>query len=455
MSGEVREAEDLVVTGSAGQSRVAVVYSGQPGSADPRGEMPVLGFRDYWYPVIGVEKLRRHPVRVQLLGEQLCVFKGKSGPTVLSDICPHRGASLSGGRCNYAGTVSCPYHGWTFDERGECVAVLSEGPMSAIPGRVRVRRFPTRLIKDVVFAWMGEGEPTAPESDLPPELFDDSVVFHDATVWKANWRPALENMNDNHVRYTHRNSVQLLLRPFGKMSFDGARPIFSGGGVTLTHYTDPSLQERPYREHFAGVAGLWPKHRYRLLWSWIFTPRVTRWIWALGEGTYSTPNRLPTPYHQGSRGHVWEWNQGPHMPGMLRINGSSSLYTRWCVPIDEGSTREFYFFAVRPRTATGRLWEAAKYPLVQKLLRNRNLGFQDGVVLAQTRFDAPERFSAFDVETMAWRRLAILSARHGGRHDKIPPEVIERLNRPAFELLAEGAGAEDGTVPAQADLQLR
>jgi hypothetical protein len=54
-------------------------------------------------------------------------------------------------------------------------------------------------------------------------------------------------------------------------------------------------------------------------------------------------------------------------------------------------------------------------------------------------FSRPEHFSEFDIETMGWRTLAILSAEHGGRHDRIPAEVIERLNeRTRASLAASG-----------------
>ena len=308
----------------------------------------------------------------------------------------------------------------------------------------------------MVFAWMGEGQPTEPEDDLPPELFDESVVFHDTTIWHANWAPSLENMNDNHVRYTHRNSVLLGLRPFAKMSYDGARPIFSGGGVTLTHYTDDSLKERPYQEYFPGVEGLWPKHRYRLMWGLDLQAKLhamdldLRKRDVLGSrrcrchAVSSRQPRIPVGVEPGSshaRDAADQWFERSLHP-----------LGRSCRRIHR---REFYFYAVKPRTGLGRWWEAAKYPPLQKLLRNRNLGFQDGVVLEGTRYDTPERYSAFDVETVAWRRLAILSARHGGRHDMIPPEVIERLNRPAFELLTR-AGKESRIAAApERDLQLR
>ena len=46
MSGDTPEADDLLATEVNGQTRLSVVYSGQPGAADPRREIPVLGFRE-------------------------------------------------------------------------------------------------------------------------------------------------------------------------------------------------------------------------------------------------------------------------------------------------------------------------------------------------------------------------------------------------------------------------
>src|SRR6056297_1893720 len=116
---------------SAGLSEVKVRVVNTKGDpeTDPRNEMPELGFRDYWYPVASERKVpRKKPMRVKMLGEDLALFRGATGIAVISNWCPHRGASLAQGKYHYPGTISCPYHGWTFDEHGECKAVLSEGP---------------------------------------------------------------------------------------------------------------------------------------------------------------------------------------------------------------------------------------------------------------------------------------------------------------------------------------
>ncbi len=425
---------------------LVVVYRGGDNVEDPRKEIPVLGFRDYWYPVVPVSKIsRRGPMLVTLLGTDLCVFFGKRGPAAISDVCPHRGVRMSDGDCHYAGTVSCPYHGWTFDEDGTCVAVLSEGPNSTIAGRAHIRTYPTAVIKGVLFAWMGDGKPTRPEDDLPPELSDDSVIFTNRMQWKTNWRQAIENMNDNHVWYVHRNSVQGLMIPIPKTSYRGARGIISGSGVTLSRYTDDTIRGRPYREYFPGL-GLWPKHRYRLLWTWMFKTRLLAWIPNLSssrslEGLYEESAETP-PYHKGTPEFEREWNTGPNMPGIFRISFGDVMFTRWCVPVDEHTTRLFYLYAARPSTRRQALWlRFVKYPITFKLLHDRNLGIQDGRILEREAFDTPETFSSYDIETMTWRKLAILSSRYGGRHDLIPKEVIDRVNRIPTESAKEG-GAE-------------
>jgi hypothetical protein len=140
------------------------------------------------------------------------------------------------------------------------------------------------------------------------------------------------------------------------------------------------------------------------------------------------------------------------MPGIQRILqsewGTSFLYTRWCVPVDESTTREFYLHAIRLASPFARFMERLKFPLVNRLMYYRDFGYQDGRVIQHTRYDMPERLSPFDVETIGWRRLAILSARYGGRHDRIPPEIIARLNEPAMREARAKAAAAPSAAPS-------
>ncbi len=97
-------------------------------------DLPELGHRNYWYPIIERRRVKKRPVSVSLLGEDIVLFPGKNGKAVaLVDRCPHRGTKLSRGRILFPGTLSCGYHGWTYNEHGECVASIVEGPESRLP----------------------------------------------------------------------------------------------------------------------------------------------------------------------------------------------------------------------------------------------------------------------------------------------------------------------------------
>ena len=122
----------------------------QPSDPDDRRSLiPAKGLREYWYPALPDKAIGwKKPVGLKMLGEDLVFFRGKDGQVkALWDYCPHRGAYLSWGDCFWKGTVSCPYHGATFDGSGECVEFITEGPDSKMVGRVQAKpdRKSTRL----------------------------------------------------------------------------------------------------------------------------------------------------------------------------------------------------------------------------------------------------------------------------------------------------------------------
>ena len=51
-------------------------------SGDIRPLIPALGLRNYWYPAIAERRVsRRRPVKVSMLGEELCLFRGADTAT--------------------------------------------------------------------------------------------------------------------------------------------------------------------------------------------------------------------------------------------------------------------------------------------------------------------------------------------------------------------------------------
>ena len=64
---------------------------------------------NFWYPICTSEELNNDkPVRAELLGVRLVAFRDSAGEAhVLSDVCVHRGGSLSKGQVD-GDCVQCP-----------------------------------------------------------------------------------------------------------------------------------------------------------------------------------------------------------------------------------------------------------------------------------------------------------------------------------------------------------
>ena len=176
-------------------SVVQTVYRERAVRSDVRKLAPATGLLEYWYPAIEDRKVGNKPVGLKICNELLVFFRGKDKQVkALHNVCPHRGGSLMHGDCHFEGTISCPYHGWTYDGDGNVLAVLPEGPDSQVPGKVRQRTYPTRTLRGMVFVWMGEDEPAPIEEDVPPEFFtDEGQMLYAWEVWPVNWRVAVEN----------------------------------------------------------------------------------------------------------------------------------------------------------------------------------------------------------------------------------------------------------------------
>ncbi len=364
---------------------------------------PAAGLKEYWYPALKARSVRNKPVGLKLLGDDIVFFRGESGAVAaLANACPHRGGSLSHGHCHFKGTIACPYHGWVFNEDGECLAVLSEGPDSRIPSIAKVRKYPTRTLKGLVFIWMGDGQPVSIEEDVPPEFFegDATLVFSVIRQWPVNWRVSLENALDSHVMYVHRDSFLQLSERVAQIGRDGYRPIIVKDKACLGYLAEPPTYGRHY---YPKLKAHWPKTEIRCAWTWLFRWRKS---WADFPSFNGNPEWDMNVVVDGQRMR----SGGHHLPSMFRVPYWTFMYTRVSVPIDENHTKILYYHSVRPRTAPGRLIYKVWFHLFYNWLRHHNFSRQDFRVMQPQRYDLPEMLSRTDAHIVAWRRL-LLKAR--------------------------------------------
>ncbi|MGH2364822.1 MAG: Rieske 2Fe-2S domain-containing protein, partial [Chloroflexota bacterium] len=111
-----------------------------------RGTLMGEFLRRYWWPVAAETEFDEKDVKpVRLMGEDLVLYRDKSGTYGLLDRqCPHRRADLSYGFVEECG-LRCNYHGWLYDETGRCIEQPFEEiahPEAHFKDKIRIKAYP-------------------------------------------------------------------------------------------------------------------------------------------------------------------------------------------------------------------------------------------------------------------------------------------------------------------------
>lgn len=138
--------------------------------------------KEHWHPVALSETVQAAPLAAELLQQPLVLWRDGQGTVqAWADQCPHRGARLSLGRvCE--GRLECPYHGWQFDSRGQCMHVPAL-PAFVPPASHAARTYMCREHYGLVWVRMAASHAAAP----PP--FPAFAAESDAQLRKLNCGP--------------------------------------------------------------------------------------------------------------------------------------------------------------------------------------------------------------------------------------------------------------------------
>ncbi len=333
-----------------------------------KDRLPRTGLKEFWYPAARSREVGEKPIAVKLVGDEITLFRDAGKVHALHNRCPHRGLPMSMGKRNFPGTISCAYHGWTFDTNGACVAALNEGPCSRLPGRVHIRTYPVEERNGVIWVYMGARAPKPIEEDVPAELLDESAItYFDVETWDFNWLPGLENLMDTHDLFVHRNSPFYLFTKIPAWADVASEVMPDGRGVSYRY-----SKIGPIQESYPNL-GKWPKNVW---WRWfkIGAP----------SGEYLTAEL--------------------RLPGITRVGFTTLMFIRYMVPIDEKSCRAF-LFSTRRVSGLDALFYRIYYRLWASWSLLKLFIGQDTVVFAAQDYDAPEQLAAADNGIIKWRRI--------------------------------------------------
>lgn len=159
-----------------------------------------------WYAACMSQELGPSaPLGRTIMEERVVLWRTKDGRAAAKqDRCLHRNARLSEGVV-IDGCVACPYHGWTYDEQGRCVAIPSEGPHTErLPTHLALKHYHALERDGLIWIWMGDGEPTCEPFEMPKWQQPDWGCYYMKTPFENNVTNCVENFMDvPHTVFVH------------------------------------------------------------------------------------------------------------------------------------------------------------------------------------------------------------------------------------------------------------
>jgi 5,5'-dehydrodivanillate O-demethylase oxygenase subunit len=243
------------------------------GPGTPAGEL----LRRYWHPIAVADDFSesKRTKRIRVLGEDLVLYRtDEGGYALVQEACAHRRVSLYYGFVEGC-AIRCPYHGWLYDQDGQCLEQPFEQDNRRARERVRIPAYPVQEYRGLLFAYLGPGEPPVlPRWDVL-ERTDGQLTLYVEEDLQCNWLQPMENAVDTvHTFWLHGHTMHLkgidkgkyYYRPIEKYGFE----LFEWGIIKRRVYrnagTDDVEEETGHPLVFPNILRLPEGPRQALHW---------------------------------------------------------------------------------------------------------------------------------------------------------------------------------------------
>ena len=198
------------------------------------------GLKNHWFPALYSHELADESFgSVVISGEPILLRREGKTVRAIEDRCAHRGVKISiKPHCFKKGTVTCWYHGFTYNLEDGVLTTILAAPDDPLIGTVKLKTYPVEEKYGIIFVFVGDPDYApvpALETDLPkplsrdyahfsPNLTDDNVInLGIRRASNANWRLAVENGFDPGHTLIHWKSP--LIYASNRMVPLGAKPL--------------------------------------------------------------------------------------------------------------------------------------------------------------------------------------------------------------------------------------
>ena len=301
--------------------------------------------RRFWQPISYSQELKDLPLRVRRLGEDLVLFRDKSGHIGLLELhCNHRGTSLEYGKIEEHG-IRCCYHGWLFDVDGRILETPLEPPDSTLKDRLCHGAYAVTEYSGMVFAYMGPPDkmPEFPIYDLFEHegyKLECGEVTGMGNPKPCNWLQIVDNLVDP----MHEEIIHATIS--GLQFMDRNLRLVEELAI---------IGEGEFVESPTGIITLDLRRVNNTVWV-----HNIEYVWP-NMAFLSTPPAFPVEFGPDEK----EIHEIPHLAyWVVPVDDTNSLeYTFSSTPVGQQSTRSQYRGPGKVANAGGRtLEEQQRYP---------------------------------------------------------------------------------------------
>lgn len=157
--------------------------------------------RKNWLPVCKSCELKKKPLHIKLLDEEIVLFRNDDNISALRDRCPHRNVPLSEGLI-ISNCIQCPYHGWKFDGLGICRETPGANPMEPCQS-YKIPAFKAQEEAGLIWVRL---DSTSVTDVLKPPVHALSKDFS-TRIWSTSVKGSLINALENFLDGTHTHFV--------------------------------------------------------------------------------------------------------------------------------------------------------------------------------------------------------------------------------------------------------
>lgn len=159
---------------------------------------------NHWYVVALSNEVTNQPHAITLWKQPIVLYRQSNGKiTALEDRCPHRFVKLSEGTVQ-GDYLECAYHGWQFNDQGNCVLVPYLNEKQKLPP-CQLHSYPVQEADGFIWVFLGDHPQSVPRFQVPEWDHLNYIATVSIIETQAHYSYLIENLMDMYHGHLHKD----------------------------------------------------------------------------------------------------------------------------------------------------------------------------------------------------------------------------------------------------------